>query len=131
MKIQDGLISAKCKVVKIEPSKIRKVVLTTMECSGLKVTMDLAKELLIFSEGDEIEFLLSRDRPEFEEGKDLVIWGYVMTKKRKPIDKGKEGGFLNKLLVSLWGYLLVLESTKEILDSFSVMDKVYLKISKK
>ena len=131
MKIQDGLISAKCKVVKIEPSKIRKVVLTTMECSGLKVTMDLVKELLIFSEGDEIEFLLSRDRPEFEEGKDLVIWGYVMTKKRKPIDKGKEGGFLNKLLVSLWGYLLVLESTKEILDSFSVMDKVYLKISKK
>jgi len=131
MKIQDGLISAKCKVVKIEPSKIRKVVLTTMECGGLKVTMDLVKELLIFSEGDEIEFLLSRDRPEFEEGKDLVIWGYVMTKKRKPIDKGKEGGFLNKLLVSLWGYLLVLESTKEILDSFSVMDKVYLKISKK
>lgn len=131
MKIQDGLISAKCKVVKIEPSKIRKVVLTTMECGGLKVTMDLVKELLIFSEGDEIEFLLSRDKPEFEEGKDLVIWGYVMTKKRKPIDKGKEGGFLNKLLVSLWGYLLVLESTKEILDSFSVMDKVYLKISKK
>ncbi len=131
MKIQDGLISAKCKVVKIEPSKIRKVVLTTMECGGLKVTMDLVKELLIFSEGDKIEFLLSRDRPEFEEGKDLVIWGYVMTKKRKPIDKGKEGGFLNKLLVSLWGYLLVLESTKEILDSFSVMDKVYLKISKK
>ena len=130
MKVEKGLISASCKVEKIEPSKIRKIILATLKCGNLTVSLDLVKDLLIFSEGDKVEVLLTKERPEFTE-EDLVIWGYVMTKKRKPVDKGKEGRFINKLLISLWGYLLVLESAKDILDAFSIMDKVYLKISKK
>lgn len=130
MRAEDGLITAEGTVTKIEPSKIPRVSLITIDCGDLKVKLDLVKELITFGEGDKVSVTISREKPNFTEGKDLVIWGYVMGKKKKvPSEPGKEP--VHKLLISLWGYLLILESSKNILDSFAVMDKVYMKISQK
>ncbi len=127
MRAEDGLIVAEGTVTKIEPSKIPRVSLITIDCGDLKVKLDLVKELITFDEGDKVSVTISREKPDFTEGKDLVVWGYVMGKKKVPSEPSKEP--VHKLLISLWGYLLVLESSKNILDSFAVMDKVYMKIS--
>ena len=128
MEISDGKIVLQGKVSKIEKSKIPRVFILNIDFGNIKANLDLVKDLLIFKEGEGIELTLSREKPEYQEGKDLVIWGYIMSKKKQLI-KEPQPKVLHKLLVSLWGFLLVIESESEdICNAFSVMDKVYLKI---
>jgi DNA-directed RNA polymerase subunit G len=126
MDIEDGLLGCRGTVKSIEPSKLPNVVIVNIECEDANARFDVLKDLLTFKEGSEVDLLLTKERPDYNDGEDLVMWGYVMSKKVKRTSEKN----INKLLISLWGYLLVLESPKDILDSFSVMDKVYLKISK-
>ncbi len=126
MDIKDGLLGCIGSVKGVESSKLPNVVIVNIECEDANIRFDVLKDLLTFEEGSKVNLTLSRERPDYNDGEDLVMWGYVMSKKvRRTSEKS-----INKLLISLWGYLLVFESPKDILDSFSVMDKVYLKVSK-
>jgi len=128
MEVSDGKVILRGKVSKVERSKIPKVFLLHIDCGSVKVSMDLVKDLLIFREGETVELTLSRERPQYQEGKDLVVWGYVMSKKKQLL-REPQPRIAYKLLVSLWGFLLVMESENEALcNAFSIMDKVYLKI---
>ena len=122
------MIEGEGKIKQIEKSKLPRIVIITAEFNGLVARFDLHEELLNgLKVGDKVRLSLTREKPEFKEGVDIVLWGYVMSKK-KAINEVKET--INKLLVSLWGYLLVLESKEDILQSFSIMDRVYFKVSK-
>jgi len=122
------VIEGEGKIKQIEKSKLPRIVIITAEFNGLVARFDLHEELLNgLKVGDKVRLSLTREKPEFKEGVDIVLWGYVMSKK-KAINEVKET--INKLLVSLWGYLLVLESKEDILQSFSIMDRVYFKVSK-
>ncbi len=126
MKVQDGLIEGEGVVKKVEKSIIPKVYILTVDCEEAVLKLDLVKDLLIFDEGDRVNIVISREKPQFSEGKDLVIWGYVLSKK-----KTLSGEKPNKLLISLWGYLLIIETKRDdIIDSFDYLDKVYFKMSK-
>jgi len=126
MHLAEGLIEGEGVVKSIENSKLPGVVLITIDLKDVIVSFDILKELVSFREGDKVKISLSKTRPEFEEGKDIVMWGYVMSRK-KVMEKGKE---LNRLLISLWGYLLIVESfRKELFKSFKVMDRLYFKLS--
>lgn len=128
MEISDGKIMLQGKISRIERSKIPKVFIITIDCGDVKANIDLVKDLMIFKEGETVELTLSREKPDYREGKDLVIWGYVMSKKKQLL-KEPRPKIIHKLLVSLWGFLLVIESENENLcNAFSIMDKVYLKI---
>jgi len=128
MEISDGKIVLQGKISKIERSKIPKVFIITIDCGDVKVNMDLVKDLMIFREGETVELTLSREKPQYQEGRDLVIWGYIMSKKKQLL-KEPQPKMIHKLLVSLWGFLLVIETENEDLcNAFSIMDKVYLKI---
>ncbi len=128
MRVEEGVIEGEGKIKQIERSKLPRIVIITAEFDGLTARFDLHEELLNdLRVGDKVKVSLTREKPEFKEGTDIVLWGYVMSKK-KAINKAKET--VTKLLISLWGYLLVLESKEDILQSFSIMDKVYFKVSK-
>ncbi len=127
MKVKSGLIEAEGIVKKIEKSLIPKVYILSIDCDEISIKLDLVKDLLIFDEGDRVDVLISHEKPKFKEGQDLVIWGYVLSKK-KTLSSEKP----NKLLISLWGYLLVIETLRsDIIDAFDYLDKVYFKLSKK
>ncbi len=128
VKVEEGILEVDAVVKKLERSKIPRVFIATIEDGGLKITLDLVKDLLVFKEGDKVRVTLSRNLPKFEEGRDLLIWGYVLSK--KVIRRKEEPRKTYKLLISLWGYLMVIESkTDNVNNAFSIMDKVYLKIS--
>ena len=128
MRVENEVIEGEGKIKGVERSKLPHIVIITAELNGLTVRFDLHEELLNeLREGDKVRVSLTGERPEFNEGSDIVLWGYVMSKK-KAVNNAKE--VINKLLVSLWGYLLVLESKEDILQPFSIMDKVYFKVSK-
>jgi len=126
VKVKNGLIETKGVIKKIEKSLIPSVYILSIECDEVSIKLDLVKDLLIFDEGDKVAVTISQKRPVFNEGRDLVIWGYVLSKK-KSLKSDKP----SKLLISLWGYLLVLESLRsDVVDAFDYLDKVYLKLSK-
>jgi len=128
MEISDGKIVLEGKISKIERSKIPRVFIMTIDCGSIKASVDLVKDLMIFKEGEPVELLLSRERPQYQEGKDLVLWGYVMSKKKQLL-KEPQPRVIHKILVSLWGFLLIIESANEkVCNAFSIMDKVYLRI---
>ncbi len=130
MKIAEGIIEIEGVVKRIERSLIPGVVIITIVCDDITVKMDLMRKLLVFDEGDKVSITISRERPNYEEGKDFVAWGYVVSKKKTREVSNGNVRITSKLLISLWGYLVILESVKrdDFLNSFSYMDKVYMKI---
>lgn len=112
-----------CSVTNIRKSLIPGVVILSLDCQGSKVELDLLKELLVVSEGEKTEYTLSREKPEYDEKKDFVAWGYVVSKKNIESTPPKQ-----KLIVSLWGYMVMIESSENINNYFNVMDKVYFKL---
>jgi len=128
MRIDSGIIEGEGEVKNVERSKLPHIVIITAELKGLTVRFDLHEDLLNgLRVGDKVLVSLSREEPEFKKGSDIVLWGYILSKRRSFSETGEA---INKLLVSLWGYLLILESRSDIQDSFSLMEKVYFKISK-
>ena len=130
IKVSDGRLEVRGRVVKITKSLIPQVVILDVKNDNARVKMDIMKNLLMLGEGSEVLVSVSREKPKYREGEDFVAWGYVISKRRAAEGVG-EGKTINKLLISLWGFLLVVESgLNEILNAFSQMDKVYLKLSK-
>lgn len=123
MELSEGLLRDECTVASIRRSLIPGVVILSLECQGSKVELDILKELLVVSEGGKTEYTLSREKPEYDEKKDFVAWGYVVSKKNIEATPPKQ-----KLIVSLWGYMVMIESSENITNYFNVMDKVYFKL---
>ncbi|MGC8974628.1 MAG: DNA-directed RNA polymerase subunit G [Thermoprotei archaeon] len=123
VELSEGLLRDVCTVASIRKSLIPGVVILSLDCQGSKVELDLLKELLVVSEGSKTEYTLSREKPEYDEKKDFVAWGYVVSKKNIEATPPKQ-----KLIVSLWGYMVMIESSENINNCFNVMDKVYFKL---
>ncbi len=108
-------------VKSVDKSLIPHIYIITIENPDIKTVFDIHKMLKIFDLNDKVKITISKSMPNFKEGVDLVIKGYVITKKYEEN--------INKLLISLWGFLLVIESKlKSILDLFDYMDEVYFKL---
>lgn len=123
MELSEGLLRDECTVTSIRKSLIPGVVILSLDCQGSKVELDMLKELLIVSEGSKTEYTLSREKPVYDEKKDYVAWGYVVSKKSIEATPPKQ-----KLIVSLWGYMVMIESSENINNCFNIMDKVYFKL---
>ncbi|MEO3992832.1 MAG: DNA-directed RNA polymerase subunit G [Desulfurococcaceae archaeon TW002] len=123
MELSEGLLRDECTVASIRKSLIPGVAILSLDCQKSKVELDLLKELLVVSEGGKTEYTLSREKPEYDEKKDFVAWGYVVGKKNIESTPPKQ-----KLIVSLWGYIVMIESSENINNYFNVMDKVYFKL---
>ena len=96
-------MKCKGKVSKIERSKIPSVNVLTFECEdGKKVEMMIHGELLNFFEGEEGEFEISKDLPEYEDGRDLC--GIGMFYKEEP----------DKKFFSIGGFLVVLHTNEKL-----------------
>jgi hypothetical protein len=108
-------------VKSVDKSLIPHIYIITIENPDIKTVFDIHKMLKIFDLNDKVKITISKSMPNFKEGVDLVIKGYVIAKKYEEN--------INKLLISLWGFLLVIESKlKSILDLFDYMDEVYFKL---
>jgi DNA-directed RNA polymerase subunit G len=108
-------------VKSVDKSLIPHIYIITIENPDIKTVFDIHKMLKIFDLNDKVKITISKNMPNFKEGVDLVIKGYVIAKKYEEN--------IYKLLISLWGFLLVIESKlKSILDLFDYMDEVYFKL---
>ncbi len=117
-------------VKSVEGSRIPRVVIAEVDCGKTRIRLDLVKDLLIFKEGDSVDITLSKECPPYRESLDLVMWGYVVSRKKVRQTKGGRVRVRYKVLVSFWGYLMVMETDDErIANTFSIMDRVYLKIT--
>ncbi|MEM0015010.1 MAG: DNA-directed RNA polymerase subunit G [Zestosphaera sp.] len=129
MELGDGVLRDECLVQSIRKSLIPNVLILNLQCQGSNVELDLLRELLVVSEGGKAKYLLSREKPEYDERRDFVAWGYVIGKKVVDAGSPPHQGKRQKLIVSLWGYMVMIESGENINNCFNVMDKVYFKLS--
>lgn len=116
--VLDGVVKS------VTKSLIPQVYLVSVEGSDVRATFDVHKSLLLreLNVNSKVRITLSKSKPEYRSGVDLVMRGYIMSKKTS------EGQAI-KLLVSLWGYLLILESPNaELSRVFNYMDEVYFKL---
>jgi len=76
---------------------------------------------MIVDRGDSTEINICKRLPVYEEGKDFLARGYVVTKRE--LTNGK---YRYKILISLWGFLTVLETNdSSIYSELNYMDEVY------
>jgi hypothetical protein len=112
-----------CNVENMKDSYIPDIKIMEMNCeNNVKIKMDIHRRVNIFKVGDSILFTISKTTPQYNEGKDFVAHGYIISKRI-------EGNNL-AMYVSLWGFLIILalQNSEKIAD-FNTMDKVYVKIS--
>ncbi len=108
-------------VKSVEKSLIPQIFIVTVEGSGVRTVFDIHKTLMNFGLNDKVRMTISRSRPNFKEDVDLVMRGYVISKK---VEEG-----IYKLLISLWGFLLIVESKNDsIFNAFDYMDEIYFKV---
>ncbi len=118
-----GFLEARGKVVEVVKSMIPGVTVYRVECGDLRVRFDANNKLLRLEPGDEVTITVSGDPPPYRKGVDYVAWGYVLSLKR--------GDASHKMVMSLWGYIVIVETERqELLSGFDFMDKVYFKVSR-
>lgn len=113
LKLKD-MFRRRVKVISIKDSRIPRVKLIEMEGGKLKISMDLHSELIVFSEGEELELVISKNVPAYVEGRDFCARGAVVSLK----GEGDSG----KVIISLWGYLAILN-----LEDLSILKGLDLK----
>lgn len=119
-----GYLEVRGKVTEVAKSLIPNVTIYSIDCGDIKIKFDVQSKLVRLSSGDEVVVTISKNMPNYERGVDFVAWGYVISL--------KQGESLFKMVISLWGYIVIVEATKqEFLSGFNFMDKVYFKISSK
>ncbi len=106
----------------IEKSLIPQVYIVSIENPDAKTLFDIHKSLMVFKLNDLVKVTISKVKPQYREGVDLVMSGYVISKK----SVSKE---LYKILISLWGFLLIIETkNKDLFKFLNYMDEVYFKL---
>lgn len=116
-------ISVKCNVKDMQRSYIPNVHIAEMDCGDVHIKMDIHEEVRTFNPGDNVAVVISKDMPSYREGVDYVANGYVVA--FRDLENSRK-----KMIVSLWGFIVVVEAPSEFLTEFNPMDKVYMKISK-
>ena len=111
------------RVTEVSKSLIPRVVIYSVDCGDVRVRFDALSELLRLNTGDEVVITVSKEKPNYTKGVDYVAWGYVVGL--------RSGDRVGKVVISLWGYVVILESAStELLKLFNYMDRVYFKVSK-
>ena len=116
-------IRVKCSVKDMQRSYIPNVYIAEMDCGDVHIKMDIHEEVRTFDPGDDVAVVISKEVPSYKEGADYVATGYVVT--FRDLENSRR-----KMIVSLWGFVVVVEAPSELFTEFSPMDKVYMKISK-
>jgi len=112
-----------CTLDDVRRSYIPNIYIWSLSCGDVAIEMDIHRIVAIFRKGDKLEVEISETLPPFEKGKDFAAQGYVITKRSE--------GNTHKLLISLWGFLMVLRSSDEKkFAEFSPMDHIYVVIRK-
>ena len=106
----------------LERSRIPSIYIATIDCGNdTRIIMDIHKRVKVFDIGDRLSITISTSIPQYEKSKDFLARGYVYSK--KVVDNTK------KLLISLWGFLVIIETKKDVIyNMFNYMDEVYLHI---
>jgi hypothetical protein len=115
-----GELRKRVKVLSIADSRIPRVKIIELGGNGLKVSMDLHSELLVFGEGEELEMIISKNIPAYKEGRDFCAKGVVVSI--------KDGERVEKVIISLWGYLVILNlEDSSLLEGFELhpTDQIY------
>ncbi|MEL9940324.1 MAG: DNA-directed RNA polymerase subunit G [Ignisphaera sp.] len=112
-----------CNIESITDSRIPEIKIMEMLCNNnIKIKMDMHRKLNLFKPSEKVTFVISKNLPQYNEGKDFVAHGYVVAKRSENENI--------VIYISLWGFLVLLTtSDEEVAKSFNVMDKVYIKIS--
>jgi hypothetical protein len=111
------------RVTEVSKSLIPRVVIYSVDCGDVRVRFDALSELLRLNTGDEVVITVGKEKPNYTKGVDYVAWGYVVGL--------RSGDGVGKVIISLWGYVVILESANtELLKLFNYMDRVYFKVSK-
>jgi len=114
-------VRLKCKVVGVTRSYIPNIYILDLDCDRAYIKMDIHRLVMIVDEGDNTEINICKNLPVYEEGKDFLARGYVVTKRELANDK-----YRYKILISLWGFLIVLETNDaSIYSELNYMDEVY------
>ncbi|MEM1610296.1 MAG: DNA-directed RNA polymerase subunit G [Sulfolobales archaeon] len=95
-----GELRRRVKVLSIADSRIPRVKIIELGGDGLKISMDLHSELIVFSEGEELEMVISKNIPAYREGRDFCARGVVVSL--------RGGDKVERVIISLWGYLVIL-----------------------
>ena len=115
-----GELRKRVKVLSIADSRIPRVKIIELGGNGLKVSMDLHSELLAFSEGEELEMIISKNIPAHKEGRDFCARGVVVSI--------RGGERVEKVIISLWGHLVILNlEDPSLLEGFELQptDQIY------
>lgn len=90
------------------------------------VKMDLHKELFTLHEGQRVEFLLSKDIPEYRDGIDFVGRATVVSiKKNEGLDPSEDKQWIH--ILSIGGLLVVLYEDEPL--PLMPTEKVYVKVA--
>jgi len=99
---QTKALRARVKVLSIRDHRIPRVKLVELGGDKMSITMDIHSELLVFGMGEELVLVISREHPEYSEGRDFCARGVVVSI--------KNGERHRRVVISLWGYIAVLDS---------------------
>ncbi|MEM0027270.1 MAG: DNA-directed RNA polymerase subunit G [Ignisphaera sp.] len=112
-----------CNIESVTDSRIPEIKIMEMLCdNNIRIKMDIHRRLNLFKPSEKVTFTISKNLPQYNEGKDFVAHGYIVAK------RNENGNTV--MYISLWGFLVLITfSDKEVAKSFNVMDKVYIKIS--
>ncbi len=117
------LLREECKIETIEKSLLPYIYIINAKCENFDLKMDIHEEVLIFEPNNVVEFSISTDKPKCNTSTDFCGTGNVVSIK---------GNDVNKLIVSIGGFLLVLFSNNiDFTNKFKPLMKVYIKLSRK
>ncbi len=119
-------LTLQCNVESLERSRLPNIFMLRMKCvDGIEITMDIHREVNVVDQGMNTEFTISKTLPQYRDGVDFVARGYVITK--------RESDEYVKVLISLWGFLVVLQvphAKSDLVEFLNPMDEIYVKISR-
>ncbi|MCG2884070.1 MAG: DNA-directed RNA polymerase subunit G [Sulfolobales archaeon] len=116
-------IEKQCKVISKVPGSLKGLKLLNLDCGDFTATVDLVQEIDVFDEGNDVAFVVSRDKPNYTPN-DFCAHGYLFYEKKS------DNAFVS--LISLYGLLVKIVSNSGIISSgiLNMMDHVYVCIKK-
>ncbi|MEM1622032.1 MAG: DNA-directed RNA polymerase subunit G, partial [Metallosphaera sp.] len=116
--------SEMCKIDSIKKGELRDLLIVAVRCQDTEFNLDMISSLNMFKDGENVNVILSKERPDFTE-KDFCAHGYVVTQKKKG-----DGTFVT--IISFFGPLLRISSKDDFLKraGLNVMDHVYFCVRK-
>lgn len=74
--------SEMCKIDSIKKGELRDLLIVAVRCQDTEFNLDMISSLNMFKDGENVNVILSKERPDFTE-KDFCAHGYVVTQKRR------------------------------------------------